>query len=269
MKLSFGNVLSESFGFFFGNLPLFFHLVTIPWIISLLLRLGNSALGGDSPLVALIDKALDTVPTVMFMAAWMRVTLLGSARLDHLPGRSWSPRETAVLLHLIQVAGMTFVLIAAFTLMMGPLDLDSLRRTAPVDPDVVRRQAMAAPLAMGFIVSAVLALRVSFGLAGSAVDVPFSPRLSWAYSRGNAWTIIGLLFLILILNSIATLMAMVVPLQLIHGLLGADTAATVIGWAASILVSYAGVAILATAQAVIFRNLTGWRDGATLAAPPS
>ena len=31
-KLPFGEVLSESFSFFFANLRLFFHLVTIPWI---------------------------------------------------------------------------------------------------------------------------------------------------------------------------------------------------------------------------------------------
>ena len=269
MKLSFGNVLSESFGFFFGNLRLFFHLVTIPWIISLLLRVANSALGGDTPFAALIEKALDAVPTVMFMTAWMRVTLLGTARLDRLPGLGWSGRETAVMVHLLQVAGMTFVLIAAFMMMMGPLDLESLRRGTPADPELAQRQALAAPLAMGFIVSAVLALRVCFGLAASAVDVPFTPRHSWAYSRGNAWTIIGLLFLILIANAIATMMALIVPLQLVRGVLGADTAAAVIAWASAILVSYGGVAIMATAQAVIFRNLTGWRDGAPLAQAPS
>ena len=50
---------------------------------------------------------------------------------------------------------------------------------------------MAAPLGFGFIVSLLLALRVSYGLAATAVDVPFSPRLSWAHGRGNAWPIIG------------------------------------------------------------------------------
>ena len=45
------------------------------------------------------------------------------------------------------------------------------------------------------MVSMLLALRVSYGLAATAVDVPFSPRLSWAYGRGNGWTIIGALFL--------------------------------------------------------------------------
>ena len=35
VKLLFSEVLTESFGFFFANLRLFFHIVTIPWIISL------------------------------------------------------------------------------------------------------------------------------------------------------------------------------------------------------------------------------------------
>ena len=37
--LPFGEILSESFGFFFARLGLFFHLVTIPWILSLALRI--------------------------------------------------------------------------------------------------------------------------------------------------------------------------------------------------------------------------------------
>ena len=44
MRLSVGEILAESFGFFFARLGLFFHLVTLPWILSLLLRLGASAL---------------------------------------------------------------------------------------------------------------------------------------------------------------------------------------------------------------------------------
>ena len=67
VKLSFGEVLAESFGFFFANLRLFFHLVTIPWIISLAIRLVGSTLERDSLLPALLQKAVDTIPVVMFM----------------------------------------------------------------------------------------------------------------------------------------------------------------------------------------------------------
>jgi hypothetical protein len=40
----------------------------------------------------------------------------------------------------------------------------------------------------------------------------------------------------------------------------------VITWTAAILVSYAGTAVAATAQALIFRDLLGWREGAPLRA---
>ena len=140
----------------------------------------------------LVEKALDIVPTVMFMVAWQRLVLLGPNRVDRLPGLGWSPRETAYLVHLIKVGGITFVLIARLRPDGGPMDYGALTTPgAPIDPDVAQRQALAAPLGAGFIVSVLLALRVSYGLAATAVDVPFSPRLSWAYGRGNGWTIIG------------------------------------------------------------------------------
>ena len=46
-----------------------------------------------------------------------------------------------------------------------------------------------------------------------------------------------------------------------------ENGAAVITWTVAILISYAGTAIAATAQAIIFRRLTGWRDGAPLAPP--
>ena len=54
-----------------------------------------------------------------------------------------------------------------------------------------------------------------------------------------------------------------VPVALLRGI-GADSAAAIVAWTVAILVSYAGVGIAATAQAVIFRRLTGWRPGTTL-----
>jgi hypothetical protein len=267
VKLSFGDVLSESFGLFFSNLALFFHLVTIPWILSLLLRIGGDLTVGDTLVGVLAEKAADVIPTVMFMVAWMRVVLLGPHRVGRLPGLGWSPRETAFLIHLVKVAGAAFLLLVAFTLMAGPIDPAMLGQ-APLDPALARRETMAAPLGTGFFVSALLALRVSFGLAATAVDAPFTPRHSWAASRGNAWTIIGALFITLFCGGIATIVAALVPMALVQGLLGTDMAAAVIAWTAAILVSYAGTALTATAQAVIFRHLTGWRDGVPLA-PPS
>ncbi len=265
-KLSFGEILSESFAFFFGNLRLFFHLVTVPWILSLLLRVADALVSQEAPFAVLIEKAVDAVPTTMFMVAWMRVVLLGPQAIERLPGTGWSPRETAFLKHLVRIAGVTFVLIGAFVLTIGAVDPDALRGGV-IDPEVARLESFAAPLGVGFIVSALLALRVSFGLAATAVGVPFTPRHSWSYSRGNGWTIIGLLFVIYVASAIAIMIAALVPHSLVVGLFGAGTAAAVIAWAAAILVSYAGVGVAATAQAVIFRRLTSWRLGVPLAPP--
>ena len=266
VKLSFSAVLTESFGFFFANLRPFFHLVTIPWIISLVMRLIGNALNQDSILAVLAEKAIDVIPTVMFMVGWQRFVLLGPERVGRLPGLGWSPRETAYLVHLLKVGGITFLLITAFVLTAGTVDYGMLAPGAPIDPELVRRQAMAAPIGAGFMVSVMLALRVSWGLAASAVDVPFSPRPSWIYSRGNAWTIIGVLFLTFFLNAIATTVATFITLGMMTGVLGAQEAAAVITWTVALLVSYAGCAVAATVQAVIFRTLLAWREGAALPA---
>ncbi len=264
-RLSIGEILSESFAFFFGNLPLFFHLVTIPWILSLLLRVGSAMMGIESPFGALAEKAIDFIPTIMFAVAWIRVVLLGPARLDRLPGQGWSRRESAYLVHLIQIAGVTFLLISLFFVTVGPIDTAMLGQT-PLDPEVAQRQAAAAPLAVGFLVSALLALRVSFGLAATAVDVPFSPRQSWASSRGNGWTIVASLFLIMLASAIATLISAIVPLSVLRGT-GAQAGAAIAAWAVATLVAYGGAALIATAQAIIFRKLTGWQDGMPLVPP--
>ena len=265
-KLQFGEILSESFSFFFGNLRLFFHLVTIPWILSLVLRIAGSSISQESPIFVLVEKALDAIPTTMFMVAWMRVVLLGPQGVERLPGLGWSGRESNFLMHLIQVAGITFLLIGAFILTLGSIDPAAFSGQ-PIDPELARREAMAAPLGVGFVVSSLLALRVSFGLAATSVGVPFSPRHSWAYSRGNGWVIVGTLFIVYFAGALAIMMSALVPHAVIRGSLGADTAAAVIAWAIAILVSYAGVGVAATAQAIIFRRLTKWRAGVLLEPP--
>jgi len=263
MKLSFGAILSESFGFLFARLGLFFHLVTIPWILSLGLRILTSAATEQTLITVLAEKAIDVIPTVMFQVAWMRLVLLGPERIERLPGLGWSRRETAFLLHLLKIAGVTFALIVAFTLTVGTID-PTMLGDAAANPDLVRRQAMAAPLGTGFIVSALLALRVSFGLAATTVDLPWSPRRSWAYGRGNSWAIIGSLLMVLFAGAIATSVAVIVPLALMRNL-GADTAAAVVTWTVAILVSYGSAALVATVQAVVWRRLTAWREGVPLA----
>ena len=135
MRLSFSEVLSESFGFFFANLRLFFDLVTIPWIMSIAIRMIGGLMSIESPVAALVEKAIDVVPTAMFVVAWQRVVLLGPHRVDRLPGLGWSSRETAWLVHLLKVAGMTFVLMAVFMITVGPMDPRALRAGAAIDPD--------------------------------------------------------------------------------------------------------------------------------------
>lgn len=255
VKLSFSGVLAQSFRFFFGNLRVFFHLVTIPWIVSLVLRIVGSMIDEDSLVAVLAEKAVDIVPTVMFMVAWMRLVLLGPNKVGSLPGRSWSTRETAFLIHLLKIGGIAFLLLAAFALTVGSIDPAMLGGAAPVDPEMARREALAAPFGVGFMVSALLALRVSFGLAGTAIDVPFAPRQSWVQSRGNGWAIMGALFVIFFIAATATMTSALLSLSIMRSI-GAGSAAAVVVWTVAILVSYAGAAVAATAQAIIFRDLT-------------
>ena len=263
-KLSFGGLVAQSFAFVFANLGLFFHLVTIPWIASLAIRLLGSLMTRDSLMPVLVEKAADMVPTVMFMVAWQRFVLLGPQNIGRLPGLGWSPREMAFLVHLVKIGGFTFVLLAAFVLTLGTVDPELLAAGAAADPEIARKQALAAPIGLGFTISIILALRVSFGLAATAIDEPFTPRQSWACSRGNAWTIIGVLFLVFFSGAMATTVATLVVLGLTRGILGAGESAAVITWTAALLVSYGGTAVAATAQALIFRELVGWRPGAQL-----
>ncbi|MBV8188556.1 MAG: hypothetical protein JO339_15050 [Alphaproteobacteria bacterium] len=214
----------------------------------------------------LVEKVVDVLPSVMFMVGWQRVVLLGPNRLDRLPGLVWSPRESAYLGHLVKVAGVTFLLVAAFVLTVGSLDPGRLSHPSTMDPELARAQAFAAPLSIGLIVSTLLALRVSYGLAATAVDVPFSPRLSWAYSRGNAWTIIAALFLTFFLSALVTAVSMLILYGLLRGLFGVQEGAAIVSWTVGILVSYAGAGVIATVQAVVFRKLLAWHEGKPL--PP-
>jgi len=253
--LSFSGTLSQSFRFVFGNLRLFFHLVTIPWIVSLVLRIAGSLINEDSLVTVLLEKAVDIVPTIMFMVAWIRLVLMGPNMVGRLPGTGWSARETAFLVHFLKIGGITFLLLAAFALTVGSIDAAMLGGAAPVDPEMARREALAAPFGAGFMVSALLALRVSFGLAATAVDVPFAPRQSWVLSRGNGWTIMGVLFVIFLTAAVATMTSALLSLSLLRAL-GAGSGAAIVVWTVAILVSYAGTAVAATAQALIFRALT-------------
>ena len=143
VKLSFSDVLSEAYGCFFGNFRLFFHLVTIPWIISVGIRVAGAAVAEDFVLAVLVEKAVDVLPTVMFMVGWQRAVLLGPGQVGRVPGLRWSARERAYLLHLVKVGGVPFLLVATFVLLVGSLDPERLSHPSPVDPELARAQAFA------------------------------------------------------------------------------------------------------------------------------
>ena len=60
------------------------------------------------------------------------------------------------------------------------------------------------------------------------------------------------------MSALATMVGAMVPYAVVRGL-GAGQAAAVVAWTVAILVTYAGTGVAATAQAIIFRKLTGWR----------
>jgi hypothetical protein len=64
------------------------------------------------------------------------------------------------------------------------------------------------------------------------------------------------------------MISVLIPLGILRGM-GAEMGAAIVTWAIAILVSYGGTALVATAQAIIFRKLTGWRDGTPLQPPES
>ena len=106
------------------------------------------------------------------MVAWMRLVLLGPERdraaarprlvaaRDRLPG----PPAEGGRHHLPADRGLH-----PDGRHHRSRDAAAMRRPIPT---LMRREAMAAPLGTGFIVSALLALRVSFGLAATTVDLP-------------------------------------------------------------------------------------------------
>src|SRR5690349_12658181 len=102
--------------------------------MSLVIRVVGGLAAVDSAIAALVEKAIDVVPTVMFLVAWQRVVLLGPSRVDRLPGLGWSPRESAYLAHLLKVAGMTFLLMGVFMITVWPIDTGTLRPGSGLDP---------------------------------------------------------------------------------------------------------------------------------------
>ncbi len=70
------------------------------------------------------------------------------------------------------------------------------------------------------------------------------------------------------INAIATTLAVVLTAAVLRGFLGSGLGVAVVVWTVALLVSYAGAALVITTQAIMFRRLVQWREGAALSPPP-
>lgn len=237
----------------------FLDLATVPLLISLALQVLLRLLVEDDlhprdmarRIEPLLIKLADiAVPTTMFLVGWHRLVLLGPGGVGRLPGFGWGALETGFLLHLTAILG-PMLAILAFVYASG------------ADSGLLRAGA-----AFG-VVAAVIALRVSFGLSARALGVPWSIAASWRYGAGSGFAIVGATAAVGVVGSIAALLVLV----LFGGLLRTISDGGV-GFQAAMatvfsLATYAAAAALATAQAVVFRELVRFRPGAPLAPPPA
>jgi hypothetical protein len=209
-------------------------------------------------------KLVDFVPTAMFAVAWHRLVLLGPRAVVGTPGFGWTSRERGYLGQFILIAAIPITLHALFWLLMPwPMELPG---AGPLPPGV----ESAMPVGLGFTITAIIALRLSFGLAAPSVDVAWTPNLAWRYGKGNGPTILFSLLLTMVIGLIVKAIATAILLALAVGLFGGPL--TVGPWLVLTLlaetVAYVSIAPMVTVQALIFRTLTGWAPGGPLRAPP-
>jgi hypothetical protein len=168
---------------------LFFHLVTLPWILSLASH--AVACGAErADLVSGVEKALDVVPTAMFVVAGMRVVCSGPSGRS--PARGWlvGARDGVSDPSAERSAGMTFLLLAALFLVGRPLDPSMIGRR-PADPEAAPRGDGDPARPARLLVSAfLLALRVASACA-SGRRPRRGRRAVVGLGRGNGWPIIG------------------------------------------------------------------------------
>jgi hypothetical protein len=128
----------------------------------------------------------------------------------------------------------------------------------------------AMPVGLAFTVTAIIALRLSFGLVAPSVDLAWRPHLSWRYGKGNGATILFALLLLMVIGMIVKAIATAILLALAVSLF--DRPLTVGPWlivtVVSETVAYVSIAPLVTVQALIFRAVTGWMPGQPLRQPP-
>ncbi|MBX3502482.1 MAG: hypothetical protein KF889_23810 [Alphaproteobacteria bacterium] len=265
--LHFPDVMSQTFRLSFGNLRAFFDLALIPTIISVALMIGVRLVtdGALSPQLMGIVKLLDLVPTAMFAVGWYRWLLLGPPQASIVAGLSWSARETGFLREFLVIFGIPIAVMAVFLFQM-PDDLPMTQQDVRALPAEVRALGILVPIAL---VGALIGMRLSFGLAAPAVDMTWRASMAWQYSKGNAMVSLGTVFVVTVIGMIGQLFLLGIATALMRSLVGPGAglgAALVLGLIVATL-DYFKLALVAATQAVIFRQLTGWRPGAALQPP--
>jgi hypothetical protein len=266
-RLVFSDLITEAFSRVTGNMRTLVDIALIPTIISVGLQLCGRWLAGDQmgPLEAMAVKLADFVPTTMFAVAWYRLVLLGPGSVGARPGFGWTARERGYLWQLLLIAAIPIVLHAFFWVMM-PWPVEMPGPGEPLPPGV----EAAMPLGFGFTVTAIIALRLSFGLVAPSVDVAWTPHLSWRYGKGNGATILFSLLLMIVVGVIVKAISMAVLLALALGMFGGPLSLgpwLVVSLLAE-TIAYVMIAPLVTVQALIFRSLTGWTPAGPTRQPP-
>jgi hypothetical protein len=266
-RLVFSDLIAEAFRHVTGNLRALLDIALVPTIISVGLAMAGRLLSGDrmEPLEAMAVKLFDFIPTAMFAVAWYRLVLLGPGAVSGTPGFGWTARERGYLRQLLLIAAVPIILHALFWIVMPwPMEMPG---AGPLPPDV----ESAMPLGLAFTVTAIIALRLSFGLVAPSVDLSWTPHLSWRYGKGNGPTILFALLLLMVIGLMVKAMATAILLAIALGLFGGPLSlgpwllVTVVAET----IAYVAIAPLVTVQALIFRALTGWSPGSPLRQPPS
>lgn len=268
-SLQFSDVMTQTFRLCFSNLRAFFDLALIPTIISAALMLGLRLLsdGPASPRLVGLVKLLDLVPTAMFAVGWYRWILLGPPQASVVAGLGWSARETGFLREFAMIFGLP-ILLMAFFLSQLPDDMTLLSPAAvSALPPEVRALGILVPPAF---IAAIIGMRLSFGLAAPAVDAPWRTSMAWRYSKGNALVSLGAVFVITMIGMIGELILVGLAASILLSIFGqAGFGSALVLWLILATISYFKLALVTATQAVIFRQLTGWRAGAALRPPPT
>lgn len=268
--LHFPDVMTQTFRLCFGNIRAFFDLALIPTIISVVLIMGLRLMsdGPASPLLMGLVKLLDLIPTAMFAVGWYRWLLLGPPQASVVAGLGWSSRETGFLREFLVIFGLPIVIMGIFLSQMP----DDMTVLTPNDvralPPEIRALGILVPFAF---VGALIGMRLSFGLAAPAVDEPWRASMAWRYSKGNAMVSLGTVFVVTVIGMIGELILASMALGIVRAIVGPGAGFGAALFLSLILatISYFKLALVVATQAVIFRQLTGWRPGETLRPPPA